>query len=724
MSVHNPSYRDPFIAPPVPPPQSDGFSNLEDFFKNLFNNPQNPSCGSSVCEGVDENPIIGHPALLDMNESLSKHSSSEDLARERTDKDRDISRFVSSTEKALSGNPPSENLSFGSLSFSNNLPTGLWMTTLSSGTPCLLPMRLSPETRWASATTPRILRYFRLYPVDERFKGVRQPGPVARPQTRPTWDFDSPEHGATKSAATEATSNLESPDWAPTLNLHCSTFRALINDCTANHSACAQPNTSLLPSRLLRIFGSVTLPAVHLQEVSDISRRPVRYMCLSYCWGGPQAGMTTSARVSSYIRGIHLSALPKTVLDAVRVTLSLGMKYLWVDAFCIIQDSTPDKNTELKKMSAIYAGAACTICAASSRAATEGFLDTTTTKETEALNVSTWHADILDDDEDRAAVLEMRSDASKSDISEEPLFARGWTFQETLLSPRVIMFFEKGQRPCFRCPELAIRSDGGRVLQFPKPLMHLGESLATLETIEGEPWETTHAVSEEWHSLVTMYSGRELKFPKDRLPAIMGIVTSWENSRLALGTYRAGLWSHDIWSDLVWRSEHVSPRKAHESYVAPSWSWASRAHAVHYMPRGDINPIDEHCAGIISCEVVPVSPDVPNGAIRSGTLVINCKAEEFTVPDHELASDLMSARFERFSFDFDDYPRPQGVNKVWLLTIAQEEPWNNVFELGIGVIEVQADDRSAEKLFKRVGMFRGKRWVRTPRSPKRRFVIV
>ena len=59
--------------------------------------------------------------------------------------------------------------------------------------------------------------------------------------------------------------------------------------------------------------------------------------------------------------GFGTESLPQTVKDAVETTRNLGIRYLWVDALCIIQDSPEDKLKEIAGMGAIYKNATVTI---------------------------------------------------------------------------------------------------------------------------------------------------------------------------------------------------------------------------------------------------------------------------------------------------------------------------------------------------------------------------
>ena len=56
--------------------------------------------------------------------------------------------------------------------------------------------------------------------------------------------------------------------------------------------------------------------------------------------------------------------VPRTILEAMRLTKLLGYRYLWVDRYCIVQDSEEDKIGMIRAMDIIYTAAVLTICAA------------------------------------------------------------------------------------------------------------------------------------------------------------------------------------------------------------------------------------------------------------------------------------------------------------------------------------------------------------------------
>jgi hypothetical protein len=91
------------------------------------------------------------------------------------------------------------------------------------------------------------------------------------------------------------------------------------------------------------------------------------YAALSYCWGGFQQVTSTTAKLEQYQNRLDFRSFPKTIHDALTVTRSLGIPYLWVDALCILQDDEDDKAREIQKMGDVYSNAMITISAASAR---------------------------------------------------------------------------------------------------------------------------------------------------------------------------------------------------------------------------------------------------------------------------------------------------------------------------------------------------------------------
>lgn len=101
-----------------------------------------------------------------------------------------------------------------------------------------------------------------------------------------------------------------------------------------------------------------------------------QYLALSHCLGNiqPRPLMTTSDNISKMTTHIPFESLGKTFQDAMVVTKHMGYRYLWIDIFCIVQDSVVDWQHECGNMASIFANADLTMAASSATDSNAGFL--------------------------------------------------------------------------------------------------------------------------------------------------------------------------------------------------------------------------------------------------------------------------------------------------------------------------------------------------------------
>jgi hypothetical protein len=85
--------------------------------------------------------------------------------------------------------------------------------------------------------------------------------------------------------------------------------------------------------------------------------------------------MLKSKNTSMMMKGIDTSTLSKTFQDAIIITRGLGIKFLWIDALCIIQDQKEDWALESTKMGLYYKGGTVMISALASPSADNGILN-------------------------------------------------------------------------------------------------------------------------------------------------------------------------------------------------------------------------------------------------------------------------------------------------------------------------------------------------------------
>ena len=294
-------------------------------------------------------------------------------------------------------------------------------------------------------------------------------------------------------------------------------------------------------------------------------------MTLSHCWGGTVPLTLTSATFAKFIVDIPYFDLPRTFQEAIRITRNFGIRYLWIDSLCIIQESREDWKREAAMMGEVYRHSWCNIAATKARDSRGGCFD-----ERHPLLVSPCRIQTTWPDEPQRAFYCVPDGIWNSQIDACPLSTRGWVFQEIALSPRVL-HYGKGQ-VFWECCELrACESHPGGT----EIALHEGTKISldphTIQ--EANKLHFKHTPPEHdkyyiWDNAIHQYSKRALTFPqKDIFYAMSGI------ARLVIPPeeYLAGLWNspQTLVEQLLWHTNLDSSAVRSPRYRAPSWSWAS-----------------------------------------------------------------------------------------------------------------------------------------------------
>ncbi|CAO2649027.1 Nn.00g099760.m01.CDS01 [Neocucurbitaria sp. VM-36] len=356
-------------------------------------------------------------------------------------------------------------------------------------------------------------------------------------------------------------------------------FSTLLDDCLQNHTWCKQSgDTSFsLPRRVIDV-GDDDEALPHLWTLEN---EQVKYATLTHCWGGSISFTTTLATLEQRQEGMLTEEMPKTFREAVFITRRLGLRYLWIDALCIIQDSSEDWTSEAGKMAGIYALSTITISPLNSVSSETGVFNFETVPELDINDdwtVSKLHRNIDDD------------------VRDSPLNRRAWCLQERLFATTILHIGR--EQLFFECKDGIVGEDGSTSYwahQLPAqrygPPSIAAELHRTRSVVTGQ-W--TRGVSEmvpQWHKIVSEYQYRLLTVGADKLPAIAALAASFqEKSKL---TYIAGLWEEYLHVGLCWGPYHPRLNKSstENPYVAdhrpvaaltrpkdrvlPSWSWAS-----------------------------------------------------------------------------------------------------------------------------------------------------
>ena len=83
---------------------------------------------------------------------------------------------------------------------------------------------------------------------------------------------------------------------------------------------------------------------------------------------------TTLDTLEDRMKDIPFNTLSCLFQDAVTVTRKIGIRYLWIDSLCIIQDSRQDWERESAAMGQVYEYAEVTISAVKSENGAPGYL--------------------------------------------------------------------------------------------------------------------------------------------------------------------------------------------------------------------------------------------------------------------------------------------------------------------------------------------------------------
>lgn len=110
-------------------------------------------------------------------------------------------------------------------------------------------------------------------------------------------------------------------------------------ECEQNHEDCPKAGIPQLPTRVLDI-GTESTGIKLVNSEGGFGR----YVALSHCWGPPTNPpiKTLFNNIKERLQGIDFHDLTKVFQDATVLTRLLGIRYIWIDALCIIQDSKED----------------------------------------------------------------------------------------------------------------------------------------------------------------------------------------------------------------------------------------------------------------------------------------------------------------------------------------------------------------------------------------------
>ncbi|KAE9373785.1 HET-domain-containing protein, partial [Stipitochalara longipes BDJ] len=321
-------------------------------------------------------------------------------------------------------------------------------------------------------------------------------------------------------------------------------LKECFDHCSNYHKICMETATSILPSRVIDVGLDGQEPFLF-----ETNRANGSYFTLSYCWGGMIPQRTTSLNVDQYKKIIPLDILPSTFRDAIVLTRRFGVRYLWIDALCIIQDSINDWEVESAQMATIYGQCRAMIAASRSTSSTSGIFHRRPKKHGFPLPSQVFKYF-------KPPELSVHAVFADLDLAEEqeasPLAKRAWTLQEAIL-PRAVMHFLDGST-VWKCLKMRVSESGQYetlALKLTNGVPALCQNGAGSYILDADP-------GYGWLALVQEYTRRTLTFESDKLKAISGIANAY--GRHGSNLYINGIWLDDLSRGIMWQAQSKSPR--------------------------------------------------------------------------------------------------------------------------------------------------------------------
>lgn len=265
-----------------------------------------------------------------------------------------------------------------------------------------------------------------------------------------------------------------------------------------------------------------------LIKVVAIPTGDVEYVTLSYVWGAPRA--EEAASPTNDVQNV-----PLTIRDAMVVVRELGLRYLWVDKYCI-EDS--NKHIMISRMDNIYKAARLTIVAASGDDAFHGIPGVSRMYHLECNGSIIYFQDPEDE------------------IKASRWSTRGWTYQEGVLSSCCLIFTST---------------------QWVWKIGHEMVSKTRLTTIPRSPISRTSHPKELYIlNAINSYAFRDLTYPSDSLSAFLGVLKNWQSPILShLSGVPFGKTSHRFFAlflhGIFWGCRRTNLVRVSS---IPSWTWA------------------------------------------------------------------------------------------------------------------------------------------------------
>ncbi|OCL14193.1 HET-domain-containing protein [Glonium stellatum] len=406
--------------------------------------------------------------------------------------------------------------------------------------------------------------------------------------------------------------------------------KSWLEDCLENHSSCSSQDDCALPTRVVNV-GLISDDDLKYQQpfLFEPSGASGRYVALSYCWGkNANTVTTTSETFQAHKQCIEMDSLPKTIQDAITITRSLRIPYIWIDALCIIQGDPSDWAREAGKMCHVYSSAVLTISASNASSSNEGIFGPqrfgAPPRPLSYCGNTVYVCQNVAREHNRFEVqMRMREPM--------PLNRRAWTLQEGVLSNRIVHY--TSSELVWECNDRFLCECG-----FANMKIEMGDEISNRSIRQPElarEMKIDRKIAyQKWRDLVMVFMERQISVDDDRLAAFSGLARQFRRLlRAASGgagsdQYIAGLWAGDLAHGMLWSVEDDWFRQSRDleieyrrpkSWRAPSWSWAAFEGPVEYAPLTRL----ESMIDVVEAEALPRTMYDEMGQVTSARLILN-----------------------------------------------------------------------------------------------------
>jgi len=365
------------------------------------------------------------------------------------------------------------------------------------------------------------------------------------------------------------------------------TLKHWIANCEHEHPRCRrlakENHDAALPTRLIHIGTAGQVCLCITNDLEDQGH--LRYATVTHRWlEGVAMPNLLKNNLLAMQQGIVAQSLPPVFRHAMKVCRYLGIRYVWIDALCLIQDDTEDCEKEIAKMGDIYSKAFLNLGATAAAECPERGLFFSS----KPASVLPFHIPV----HRRGVTVDYLAfeDAARIGPEMSALMFRGWVLQERLLSPRSIYF---GSVVSWECPDIIANEvfPGGIPMHYGNGAEWGKQRPFRLSTLleDNEATVSTNPGAElysNWRFLSRRFTECALSREADALPAISGLARVFSGA--LQDSYLAGIWRNDLVPGLLW---YVGTYQTHNGTPKPT---PANVYPQHYRGKPPLQPVERY----------------------------------------------------------------------------------------------------------------------------------